>query len=220
MPNWCSNSIEIAGDAQTIACIKYAVENVKKDNDKGVFKALIGIPSNMSDEQYESDWYDTNVSYYGTKWDVDYDDGNWDFDKENIHFSCDTAWSPPINFLYNLMMKYPGLTYCEIIYDEPGVDFAGKTSITRDADGIHMEDDECTYEEGLYKYQNDYFWDKIADDIDNFVQDFEGDDEDLIKKEFLQNLPFITEIERNEVLDLLDEAIGAIKETSNTEKNG
>jgi len=221
MPNWCSNTIEINGDKDTIACIKYALETSsenKESNKNGVFMTLIGIPSTMSEEQYDRDWYDTNILYYGTKWDIDYDEYAWNFDEDYINVNCETAWSPPISFLYNLMVKYKGLTECSITYEECGVNFAGRAVITRDDDGeVIIEDDECTYAEGLYKYDNDYFWHKMPDDIESFVQDFEDDTEEEIKNEFMKDLGFLPDEEKQKVLHMLDEAITEFKQLNEQE---
>lgn len=221
MPNWCSNSIEINGDKDTIACLKYALDAIPENKGKreiGVFKALIGIPSSMSEEQYDADWYETNCSYYGTKWDIDYDEWGFDFDDEYIHFSCETAWSPPIHFLQNLMSMYKGLTECSIEYEEPGVDFAGRAVITRDENGdLVFEDDECSYNEGIYKYNNEYFWDKMPDDIETFIQDFEDCSNEEIKQEFMKDLRFLNDKDRENVIQMVDDAICELKKLNEQE---
>ena len=71
MPNWCNNSIRINGDEKTISALVRVIENTKDGEDR-VFQSLIGYPDHMTKADYDKDWYDTNIGWFGTKWDVSY----------------------------------------------------------------------------------------------------------------------------------------------------
>ena len=75
MPNWCNNSIKISGDKKMISTLVRVIESTKDTEDK-VFQSLIGYPDHMTKADYDKDWYDTNIGWFGTKWDVSYDTCN------------------------------------------------------------------------------------------------------------------------------------------------
>jgi hypothetical protein len=130
MPNWCNNFIEIQGYKKTITKLSRIIKgsNNSDDNYRGVFAALIGTKPFVTAEDYDKGaWYDANNSWFGTKWDISYDECNYTFNDESISFSCETAWAPPIPFLATLCKMY-GVSGV-ITYDEGGSDFAGRTTI-------------------------------------------------------------------------------------------
>jgi hypothetical protein len=168
MPNWCYNSISISGDAENIGMIAEIIAdtNRKKTNESNTslhFKNLVGIPRNMNAETYEIEWYDTNINYWGTKWDVD--DLGEDVDEEYIHLSFDTAWSPPVGFC-SLLSKIYNVDV-EIFYYEGGCDFCGKAIFK---DGEQIEDNCYKYREGMYILDKDMFWSEIENDIEYGIQ--------------------------------------------------
>ena len=161
MPNWCSNYIQISGEKPNIDKIKvvlYRLRDSKGEENDRVFQSLIGLPS---DVDYEKDWYNTNVEWFGTKWDTNYDSCQFDFTDDTITMSPDTAWSPPVNFCKQLAIQYG--VYVNMKYEEPGSDYAGLTEITPEGD-VYEED--YTYNEGIYVLQSDWFWEKLTDDFE------------------------------------------------------
>jgi hypothetical protein len=198
MPNWCSNSITINGDKKQISIIKHALESNK---DKCVFETLVGREPRYTDEQYENGaWYDSNVSYWGCKWDVSYDDSNIVYDEQSISLSPDTAWSPPIEFCNNLVKMYKVSVH--IFYSEPGIGFCGETNIYLDGDGILITDDtEYGYLEGLYILDNDLFW----SEVDYYVDSYGENDEDSVEKYVEETFPFITEGDKKSIIEQINE---------------
>ena len=87
MPNWCNNNIKIYGDEGTIRTLTAVLKSLKSTDESedanGVFRALIGIPPHMSEGDYKVKWYDTNIEWFGTKWDISYEEGAFTFDMNN-----------------------------------------------------------------------------------------------------------------------------------------
>jgi hypothetical protein len=118
MPNWCSNSITIAGPTETIKQLWEDAQTAGADGDFGLLEAMAPI----------GEWeYGTAVDTWGTKWDIS-DEGleftdNGDGTAE-ITGWFDSAWAPPIGAYEKFC---DDMDNCEISasYFEPGMDFAG-----------------------------------------------------------------------------------------------
>ena len=84
-----------------------------------------------------NNWYDWNVRNWGTKWDVDADDIDFERVDGQVHASFDTAWGPPLAFYRSLEEDhgYKVIGY----YIESGQDFCG---IYEDGDYEHYDIDE------------------------------------------------------------------------------
>jgi hypothetical protein len=220
MPNWCNNSIEIGGDKKIISALKKSIEGCK-DSGVDVFKTLIGIPDYMTGDEYDKDWYDTNIGWFGTKWDISYSEHSFNYEDELISFHCETAWSPPIEFLTNLVKQYDGIK-AYIFYSEPGVSFSGQTNIYRDEDGrVCVDDEEYPYLEGLYKLDTDGFWsevesyvDNVRDDITSQQDDVDEDEENeskieepLIREYVEEHFGFVTDKDKETIFTQLNEEL-------------
>jgi hypothetical protein len=188
MPNWCNNSIRIYGDEGTIRTLTAVLKSLKTDDEEqssDVFKALIGIPPHMSEGDYKEKWYDTNIEWFGTKWDISYSEDLFTFSKDEINFSCETAWSPPIPFLQNLCEMYKVNAY--LFYSEGGVGFAGQTEFNWVQGELEVYDEELGYLEGLYKFSNEEFWSEVEYKADCIL------DEEQSLEDFLGEFSFITD---------------------------
>tara|TARA_B110000977_G_scaffold82948_1_gene110841 strand:- start:81 stop:590 length:510 start_codon:yes stop_codon:yes gene_type:complete len=114
MPNWCSNSLTIKGDASTLVALKEIIES----DGEGLLEAIKPI----------GDWeYDTAVAKWGTKWDIsteglEYTD-NGDGTAE-ITGWFDSAWAPPIEAFHTLSQDWDSC-YIELFYEEGGMCFVG-----------------------------------------------------------------------------------------------
>jgi len=185
MPNWCSNEITISGDVTKIV---EALESIKNKQDNNVFKTLIDVPQ-------DEDWYNTNLKYFGTKWDVSY----YECDPQEIDDECivlmpNTAWSPPIEFGVNLAKKYG--VEVEMYYYESGMDFCGKAYIN--SDGTYTEED-YGYMEGLYHFDADYFWMEVGYYVENAVEDGQS------VEEFLEEYAYLPEQDKEELIKIFKE---------------
>lgn len=189
MPNWCSNEITISGDVTKIVEALESIENKQENN---VFKTLIDVPQ----DEYEKDWYNTNLKYFGTKWDVSYYECDLQEFNGGIVLMPNTAWSPPIEFGVNLAKKYG--VEVELYYHESGIDFCGKTYIN--SDGTYTEED-YEYMEGLYHFDADYFWMEVGYYVENAVEDGQS------VEEFLEDYDYLPTYDKKELTKIYNETI-------------
>jgi hypothetical protein len=198
MPNWCNNFIEIQGDKKTITKLSRIIKdsNNPDDNNRGVFAALIGTKPFVTAEDYDKGaWYEANSSWFGTKWDISYDEHSFTFEDESISIQCETAWSPPIPFLATLCKMY-GVSGV-ITYDEGGSDFAGRTTI--DNEGNIVEEEDYTYDEGMYVLDNECFWMNLESNIEYYA------DEETPVDEFISNYDYVSDEDKVEIMKLYEE---------------
>ena len=153
----------------------------------------------MSDGDYKEKWYDTNIEWFGTKWDISYEEHSFTFSKDEITLSCETAWSPPIPFLQNLCEMYKVNAY--LFYSEGGVGFAGETTFNWVNDELEVYDDECGYLEGIYKYSNEEFWSEVEYRADSIL------DEDQSLEDFLGEFEFVSDEDKVELTRIYNETI-------------
>ncbi len=181
MPNWCSNTITITGSKENIRRIKDMMESIENKSESNLFQTLVGYPDHMTEGEYQEKWYDTNVTNWGTKWDVSYDDSFPQYSDEEIVLSPDTAWSPPIGFGTILAKLYQ--VDVELYYTEPGCDFCGKTFCDKDG-GVNEED--YNYLEGLFIFDQEYFWTEMESQAEYYI----GEEEQTLE-DFIANFPYV-----------------------------
>ena len=113
MPNWCSNSLIIRGNVETLSELKPVLEA-----GEGLLEAIKPI----------GEWeYGNAVEAWGTKWDIsteglqftDHGDGT-----AEIEGYFDSAWSPPLEAFQQLAEDWDSC-YIELKYFEPGMCFVG-----------------------------------------------------------------------------------------------
>ena len=113
MPNWCSNSLIIRGNVETLSELKPVLEA-----GEGLLEAIKPI----------GEWeYGNAVEAWGTKWDIsteglqftDHGDGT-----AEIEGYFDSAWSPPVEAFQQLAEDWDSC-YIELKYFEPGMCFVG-----------------------------------------------------------------------------------------------
>lgn len=188
MPNWCSNEITISGDVTKIV---QALESIENKEDRNLFKTLIDIPQ----DEYEKDWYNTNLKYFGTKWDVSYEECDpQEIDDNGLILTPNTAWSPPIEFCVNLAKKYG--VEVDMYYYESGMDFCGKAYIN--SDGTYSEED-YGYMEGLYHFDVDFFWMEIGWYVENAIENGQS------VEEFLEDYKYLSEEDKQELIKIFKE---------------
>lgn len=215
MPNWCSNTIIITGDKKRIATLSKVISALikgvpSKDTEEqpGLFQTLIGRNPNVDILKSNGGWYTANTDWYGCKWDIDVYEGMFDITDDTISFNCDTAWSPPVNFLENLCKMYD--TSAAIIYFEPGCDFAGKMGFN--PQGVVLQED-YTYTEGLYHLDEEQFWSEIG-------YNFEYDMENEVKPENIADrYPFLNDEEKKEVRRIYEEYLQENTKETKVEEN-
>ena len=197
MPNWCNNHIIISGDIFFLSLLKNILEDVPKTigEETVVFKTLIGKEPTITTEDYEKGgWFDSNINWFGTKWDVSYNDCQFDFNDDHIIMMPMTAWSPPVRFVSNLCKMY-GLA-AVMDYSESGCNFCGRATI--DING-EVDDEEYKYNEGMYHFDNEYFWESIVEsDLEYALE------EGKTKDQFLLDYPYVNEDDLKELGEMYD----------------
>jgi hypothetical protein len=163
----------------------------------------------MSDGDYKEKWYDTNIGWFGTKWDISYDEHAFTFTKNEISFFCETAWSPPIPFLQNLCEMYK--VNANLFYSEGGVGFSGETTFTWNDGELDVYDDECGYLEGIYKYSREEFWSEVESRVDSIL------DEEQTLEDFISEFDFVSDEDKAELTRLYNETIESNDEESEGE---
>ena len=137
MPNWCSNYISVRGTNSA------EVKRLADAFDAGEFcQAVIPVPAVLRDttaptqesdeaaaEQRKAEtgfdnWYDFCVNRWGTKWDISsQEECDRDEDGLGLHGGFDTAWSPPMGVVEQLVEDGFEVT---LHYHESGMAFVGK----------------------------------------------------------------------------------------------
>lgn len=155
MPNWCFNILTLSGDV-----IKFVEDHGLDDSAHELdFKVVAPYPNGEWD-------YDWCVNNWGTKW-----EGNinyLDIAEDSITIHLETAWEPPVQWLYSASVKYP-----EVIFHldacEEGVDFKGMYCVKN---GEFLEHIEMSYLEYLYN-ENEVALDfpLMLSDICNIIKD-------------------------------------------------
>ena len=109
MPNWCLNKIKISGNKKNRRRVSQIIENLHEQDDDeiGLLESLVGKDPTISEEDYfNGGWYESNINYWGTKWDLADNDFIFEETEDSIHLEFETAWSPPVEFCELLSMKY------------------------------------------------------------------------------------------------------------------
>jgi hypothetical protein len=196
MPNWCDNYIQITGEKKNLDKIKFFIRECAKEQ-SGLFSTLVGLPPNATPENYEKNWFETNVEWWGCKWDVHYEDnGCWELDEDDeISLHIDTAWSPPIPFCQKLANMFDVVVRVE--YNEMGCNFAGYSLY--DKDGLVSEEYYNDYLKGMYFINKEQFWSEIEYRIDSWYDEAQDEEEFDLEATLNSEFDFCTEEDINEI---------------------
>lgn len=149
MPNWCYNNLDITATTDEQKAVLDKVSKAEAaDGFIGMFMPTPEIlkgttspaPADLDPELRQQmiaetgfdNWYDWQVANWGTKWDPEI--LNCEFDGTTMSVSFDSAWAPPIGFYE--FLKEQGYEVMANYY-EPGMDFGG---FWEDGDDRHLED--------------------------------------------------------------------------------
>lgn len=148
MANHCDYSAKIIGTPENIQKLYLRLKEQKNflcyDNYNKIF------------DDPESDDYN-----WGSKWqhfdDLDYTEGD-----DILSLYGNSAWAPAEGFWEKLSLDY-GLEI-QLEYSEPGMNFAGFLDWKN---GVLTRNDEMTWWEYVYQYDNEYFWENITDQCES-----------------------------------------------------
>lgn len=170
MPNWCSNYLIVTGESIVNFDNQFKKENyiyeqlfitdpqkipqeeefikdpnnpnviyIKRLNREYSFENFLPCPENEI-----VNWYNWRCKNWGTKWDLC--EMEAEIFEDVCYYRFYTAWTPPLPVIETMSKAYPDLTIT-LLYDEPGMCFAGKV-VVRNSE--HIEKYE-TY--GLHEYK-------------------------------------------------------------------
>lgn len=145
MPNWCSNTLYVTGDALVMQRMIEAVQDDDTSSDLSLEK-ILPTPQELKDgsatetveetmaqnlERFGAkDWYDWRVENWGTKWDVEAEIEDlgeyvtWARLPSQVQYTFESAWAPPIEAIRKLSQQYPELHFA-LAYEEEGMGFGG-----------------------------------------------------------------------------------------------
>ena len=188
MPNWCSNTIVVGGEAADISEF-----NAWLGDGKGVLSKILPTPTPLTEtisgfhgdpekqaeleKQEQSNleqfgyrnWYDWNIGNWGTKWDIDAeidDSNNMD---EQVIFSFESAWAPPQKAIAILAEKFNKLSFRHS-YLEEGVGFVGYDEY--DTGGLTNSEynEDSQSDEWKQLAQDEFGWEPWPDDDEELEQ--------------------------------------------------
>jgi len=151
MPNWCWNHLEVTGDEKQLQ--EFVEKSTKATKEEFSFEGTLPCGD-------REDWYNWSCENWGTKWDACDSHVN-ESEPQCFSVGFDTAWSPPIAWIQNIMDKYPNLEF-SLEYDEPGMCFGGHLIANRSS-GIFEDNhweialaSECCRAKVLYEDDEGY----------------------------------------------------------------
>jgi len=159
MPNWCNNELKIStgnNSEEAKEQLKHFIQkakgkhsdtegqtDLKMENFVPCPKELLSLSApntknstKMIEKHGYKDWYDWQVSNWGTKWDIDATKNEGS--PTCVNYSYSSAWAPNDRFIKRVSELYPLLRF-NLEYYEPGVGFKGTLSV-RNGD---ISDDTC-----------------------------------------------------------------------------
>jgi hypothetical protein len=185
------------------------LEDIPQDKreESNVFETLIGTEPEMSERDYNNGgwynanigWFGTKIGWFGTKWDVSYNDCQFQFTEDSIIMMPQTAWSPPVGFGVRLHEMY-GVNV-ELQYEESGCDFCGKTTI----ENQNIVTEDYDFLEGKYRLDNESFWYEIESNIEYAL------DDDKSVDEFMTDFSFVDEEDFNEIRGMYENSLAENK---------
>lgn len=125
IPNWCNNRARITAPAPVIT----EIINILNDDDGDLLNWMVPRPADQED-----DWYNWNITNWGTKWPITDVYFEQPPDEDTIEFSFSTAWAPPID-AFRTWAAADGRVQFSLDYWEPGCEFVGNA----DYDGEHFD---------------------------------------------------------------------------------
>ena len=147
MPNWCWNNLTVSGNEKQLhEFVEKSLVSTEKneihDAIEFTFDGTHPMPQQLNitrgtqtqGEEKQAlfnktkygytDWYEWHIGEWGTKWDAVEPHLNHN-DKDYFSVTFDTAWSPPLEWIQNIMHKFPDLSFI-LEYEESGMGFGGK----------------------------------------------------------------------------------------------
>lgn len=129
MPNWVQNTVKIKSQNPV------EIESIKTflANEESPFSFSKVLP--MPEE--ETDWYNWNISNWGTKWDASNAQLDTSSSSTILVYHYDTAWSPALPVLVKLSATFPNTSIFTRFIEEQG--WGGEVEIVNGVTSIIKE---------------------------------------------------------------------------------
>lgn len=182
MPNWCSNTVSVNGDAADISEFKNWL-----GEGEGLLTKIKPLPRGLSDtmsgfygdpekqkeleaqeksnlEQFGyKNWYDWNIANWGTKWDVSVEIDDFNTTDTEVLLSFESAWSPPQRAIFALATKFNKLTIRHSFLEE-GVGFVGYDLYENGEHSLEEYNENRESDEWKQLARDEFGWEPWPDD--------------------------------------------------------
>ena len=150
MPNHCYNNLTLIGKIHDLELF-YNDNHPINEDDELCFENSVPIID-------KEDGYNERIEKWGTKWEPweihvtkDYDSSESTQIESKLHYSFETAWSPPHEWFLTVAPKYSSIIF-DNYYEDESLCFWGRKN-------YHNEEHFTVYEY-VYEELNDYFTDE------------------------------------------------------------
>lgn len=131
MPNWCTNRLEVYGPAEELS--RFTAES--EVDEQIDFNLLVPVPDNVAGQEGEVVWRKKN---WGCQCSAIVSNQEILRGPDQITYTFDTAWTPPIKWVDTVSAMYPKLSF-DLAYHELAGFFAGSICF-RDGDLYSIEE--------------------------------------------------------------------------------
>ena len=182
MPNWCSNTVVVSGDAADVSAFKEWL-----GDGKGLLSKINPTPQELIDtvagffndrqrakeleEQAkrniakygQKDWYDWNIANWSTKWDVDANLDEYGTTATEVIMSFESAWAPPQNAIAKMAEKFSKLNIRHT-YMEEGMCFVGSDEYAGGEPANSFYNDDSESDEWQDFARDEFGWEPWPDE--------------------------------------------------------
>ena len=137
MPNWCRNRLQIFGPTEDLQRFKQQApghnpwlteeERRKQEPEPLNFHNFVPVPPEVLAAGYNDTGYHWELKHWGCRWGACHGMLLDEYDDQLI-YEFDTAWEEPMEFLENVGLLWPSLTFV-LDYEELGDAFKGLAKV-------------------------------------------------------------------------------------------
>jgi hypothetical protein len=129
MPNWVQNVIKIKSEDKTL--LKEIKDFLSEGDSVFNFSKIIPMPED------ETDWYNWNISNWGTKWNASDTELASDSTDSVLTYYYNTAWAPALPVLVKLTTLFPTISLFTRFVEEQG--WGGEVEISKGITNVIKE---------------------------------------------------------------------------------
>ena len=129
MPNWVQNVVKIKSNDKVL--LNSVKDFLSEGDNLFNFSKIIPMPED------EPDWYNWNISNWGTKWNASDAELSVDSNDSVITYCYNTAWAPALPVLVKLTTLYPTISLFTRFVEEQG--WGGEVEISNGITNVIKE---------------------------------------------------------------------------------